>query len=126
MVVYRLDRPVGVSNITEGLYRDLWSGPTFAYTGFHCAGETLRVRLQSDFNLFEQPQTVVASAGGREVARVKVRPDVPETVLNVPLEGSERCAVDFRVTPTAVPAQVRAGSEDTRRLGVRVLGFVRR
>lgn len=126
MVVYRLDRPVGVSNITEGLYRDLWSGPAFTYTGFHCAGETLRVRLQSDFNLFEKPQTVVASAGGREVARVQVRPEVEETVLTVPLEGSERCTVRFSVTPTAVPAQVRVGSEDTRRLGVRVLGFARR
>jgi hypothetical protein len=57
---------------------------------------------------------------------VQVRPEVEETVLTVPLEGSERCTVRFRVTPTAVPAQVRAGSEDTRRLGVRVLGFGRR
>jgi hypothetical protein len=44
--------------------------------------------------------------------------------MRVPLHGS-RCVVRFHVTPTAVPARVQSGSDDTRRLGIRVLGLDR-
>ena len=128
MVVYRLRQPAGVTGTTEGVYPDLWSEPTFTYTGFRCGDETLRVRLASDPNLFfGKVQTVTASSGGRVLARRRVSQDVDETVMNVPLSGDGgRCTVSFRVTPSAVPAEVRSQSEDTRRLGIRVLGLDRR
>lgn len=124
MIVYRVEPPAGVTGTTEGVYPDLWSEETFTYTGFRCAGETLRVLLQSDVNLFERPQTVTALVAGRPPVRVRVRPEVPETAMAVPLPEARRCTVRFRVTPSAVPAVVR-GSEDTRRLGVRVLRLER-
>jgi hypothetical protein len=85
----------------------------------------LVARLHSDDKLFTGPQTVTAELGGRVVARVQVPQRTAETPMRVPLRGS-RCDVRFTVTPTAVPAEVRAGSSDTRELGIRVLGFEQR
>lgn len=128
MVVYRLEPPAGVTGTTAGVYPDLWSEPSFTYTGFRCGQETLRVRLASDPNLFfGRLQTVTASVGGRALATKRVSQDLPETVMDVPLDGDGgRCTVQFRVTPSAIPADVQPRSEDTRRLGIRVLGLDRR
>ena len=119
----RLDGPARVSGLTEGVYADLWSRPTWEYTGFRCEGERLLVRLQSDARLFTRPQTVTARVGDR-VSSTRVSPATEETAMSIPLDG-ERCVVRFRVTPTAVPAQVQATNDDTRRLGIRVLAIDR-
>jgi hypothetical protein len=120
----RLDGAARVSGLMDGVYDDLWSGRTFAYTGFDCRGGRLLLRLQSDARLFNRPQTVTAAIGGRVVATKRVRPDEDETVFSVPLRG-DRCVVRFSTTPTAVPARTQSTSDDTRRLGVRVLSFER-
>jgi len=121
--LYRLDGPVRVSGLTDGVYADLWSRREFVYTGFRCEGGRLLLLLQSDARLFTRPQTVTARFGGR-VASVRVRPDVDETTMSIPLSG-ERCVVRFSVTPTAVPARVQSANDDTRRLGIRVLSLDR-
>lgn len=121
--LYRLDGPARVSGVTDGVYADLWSRPQFVYTGFRCEGGRLVVRLQSDVRLFTRPQTVTATTGDRVVSR-RLRTDAEETTMSIPLDG-ERCVVRFSVTPTAVPAQVLATSDDTRRLGIRVLSLDR-
>ena len=102
-----------------GLYpNDTWSGPTVRYVRRHCTPGVLQVALHSDASLFRAPQAVVASVGGRRVARVSFQaPD--DAVLRVPLrpEGGA-CRVRFDVTPTAVP-----GGGDSRRLGVHFDAF---
>jgi Dolichyl-phosphate-mannose-protein mannosyltransferase len=121
--LYRLDGPARVSGLTEGVYADLWSRPEFVYTGFRCDGGRLLLRLQSDARLFTRPQTVTASVGGR-VTSTRVSPAAEETTMSIPLAG-ERCVVRIGVTPTAVPARVQSTSDDTRRLGIRVLSIDR-
>ena len=121
--VLRTGREARVSGTTDGVYPDLWSEPSFAYTGFRCDGDTLLVRLQSDARLFTRPQTVTARSGDR-VVTARVGQELDETTMRIPLEG-ERCLVRFSVTPTAVPARVQATSDDTRRLGIRVLALDR-
>ena len=73
--------------------------------------------LSSDPSLFESPQRVDAFVSGRRVAGARLDPN-EASKLRVPLEsGQETCVVTFRVTPTAVPADVLPGSIDRRELG---------
>jgi hypothetical protein len=122
MRVFRTSGPPRVSGLTRGVYGDLWSEPSFTYRGFRCNGGTLRARLGSDPATFSRPQRVVAYVNGRAAARTRVRQDVEETILRVPLHARPDgiCLVRFRVLDTAVP-----GPQDMRRLGVRVLGLER-
>jgi hypothetical protein len=122
MRLFRTRGPARVSGVTRGVYADLWSEPSFTYRGFRCDGGTLRARLGSDPATFSRPQRVVAYVNGRAAARTRVRQDVEETILRVPLRarGDGVCLVRFRVLDTAIP-----GPEDRRRLGVRVLGLER-
>ena len=102
-----------------GLYpNDTWSGPTVDYVRRNCTPGVLEVALHSDASLFAEPQTVVASVGGRPVARVRFQaPD--DAVLRVPLQPKDGvCRVRFDVRPTAVP-----GGGDGRRLGVHFDAF---
>ena len=80
--------------------------------------------MHSDATLFPGPQTVVATAGGREVARVRFQAPA-DARLRVPLEPlAGTCTIDFLVTPTAVPRDVIGGENvDTRRLGVHFDAF---
>jgi hypothetical protein len=126
MRVFRLPGAARVSGLTSGVYDDLWSKPAFAYRGFRCEGGTLRARLGSDTAIFSRAQRVIAYVDGRAVADATVRQDVDQTILRVPLRSRPGgiCAVRFRVLDTAVPAR-RGVGDDTRRLGVRVLGLER-
>ena len=102
-----------------GLYpNDTWSGPTVRYVRRNCTPGVVRVALHSDASLFLTAQTVVASVGGRRVARVRFQaPDL--AVLHVPIEPKDGvCRIRFDVTPTAVP-----GVSDSRRLGVHFDAF---
>jgi hypothetical protein len=125
--VFRLDGPARVSGLTRGIYGDLWSEPSFSYRGFRCGGGVLRARLGSDSRLFARPQRVVAHVNGRPALRARVRPEVEETIVSVPLRPGRGgvCAVRFRVLDTAIPASRQPGSDDTREVGVRVLGLDR-
>jgi Dolichyl-phosphate-mannose-protein mannosyltransferase len=122
MRVFRTGGQPRVSGLTEGVYGDLWSEPSFTYRGFRCDGGTLRARLGSDPAVFSRPQRVVAYVNGEPVARTRVRQDVEQTLLRVPLRarGDGVCLVRFQVLDTAVP-----GGGDARRLGIRVLGLER-
>jgi hypothetical protein len=124
MLLYALDGPARVSSVTDGVYADAWSGPDFTYTGFRC-GRSVTARLGSDPSLFTRSTTVTAFSGGRRIGRVRVPPTGEDVLLRLPLDPEPRCAVRFVVAPTAVPADVIPGNEDTRELGVRVLAFDR-
>ena len=122
MRVLRTDGSPRISGVTRGVYGDLWSDPSFTYRGYRCDGGTLRARLGSDPATFSRPQRVVAYVNGKVAAQTRVRQDVEETILRVPLQARDDgiCLVRFRVLDTAVP-----GPQDRRRLGVRVLGLER-
>jgi hypothetical protein len=113
---------VSTTSIT-GLYaNDTWSGETVTWTRRRCRGGELAVSLSSDPSLFDAPQTVSAIARD-EVARVQLEANEQATIV-VPLPAdAETCVVRFRVSPTAVPAEVNADSVDGRELGAHFNGF---
>jgi hypothetical protein len=79
--------------------------------------------MLSDRDLHPHVQTIVATAGTRELGRLSFRPDVAAKRLTVPLVPQNGlCAVTYTVSPTAVPAEV-THKADTRALGVRFLSF---
>jgi hypothetical protein len=124
LVLYDVGGPLRATTYIGGRYDDLWSARTLTYTRFGCEGGSVDVALQSDPNLFTEPQRVLALANGRVAARAEVPPREQRTVT-VPLRSGPdgNCTVEFHVGSTAVPAQVQPGSGDTRELGIRFLGF---
>jgi hypothetical protein len=123
--LWRIDGEVVSTTSVDGLFpNDTWSGPDVTWTRRRCRGGQLDVLLSSDPSLFSAPQTVAASIDGRVVSRLRLEPDASAT-LRVPLpEGRETCVVRFRVTPTAVPAEVLPDSVDRRVLGAHFNAFV--
>jgi len=117
MVLYRVNGPLRQISRVSGVYGDTWSGKHVTYTRFDCRGGTLTVRLQSDPNLFTQPNAVVATGAG--VVRTLV-PPTDTTLMRVPLRpAGGRCTARFTVAKLAVPAVVVGPpSTDTRALGV--------
>lgn len=125
MLLYRVEDVLRQASRVDGLYpQDTWSGRRVTYTRLGCNGGTLTVELQGDPALFGRPQTVVASVGGREVARARVPPGEPRT-LRAPLRPrGGTCVAVFTVSPTAVPAVVTKGENpDPRELGIHFSRF---
>ena len=122
--LWRVGGDVVSTTSVRGLYpNDSWSGETVTWKRRRCRGGEVIVSLSSDPSLFESPQTVHASVGGRRVARALLAPNT-QSKLRVPLEqGRDTCVVTFRVAPTAVPADVRPGSTDRRELGAHFNAF---
>jgi hypothetical protein len=123
MTVYRVDGPIKVAGQLEGVYPDLWSGPTATYTELACKGGTVTVRLTSDPGSHPFPQTITAKEGGRVFSKT-VRPRhfyVPFSVPVRPVKGV--CRVDYTISPTAIPDQ-RLHNGDTRELGIRFVRVV--
>ena len=116
--LWRVGGAVVSTTSIRGLYpNDSWSRETVIWKRRRCRGGELIVSLSSDPSLFESPQSVHASIDGDPVALAIVEPNTP-TKLRVPLQSNrETCIVRFRVTPTAVPAEVLPGSTDRRELG---------
>jgi hypothetical protein len=110
--------PVRLAYALDGTYDDGWSGPAATYTRYLCPGGSVLVTVESDPNLFDAPQTLVARSGDRVVRGRIPRGDVLD--LRVPLrtDASGNCVVRFAVTPTAVP-----GNGDDRRLGTHFRSF---
>jgi hypothetical protein len=102
MALYRVNGPVRVAGALSGVYQDTWSGPAAAFTAYDCRRGTLTVQLSGDPQLQPKPQTIVASSGGRVVARAVSRPPRTGLPFRVPLVGSNgTCTVSFTVSPTA-------------------------
>ena len=122
--LWRVGGPVVSTTTISGLYEnDSWSGENVTWRRRLCRGGELEVSLSSDPSLFETRQTVTATVDGREVARILLEPN-EQSKLRVPLpEGRDNCVVRFRVSPTAVPAEVLAGSTDRRVLGAHFNAF---
>ena len=126
MTLWRLHGPLASLTKVGGLYPgDTWSGPVATWRRLRCTGGELRVRMHSDPTLFAGRLThVLASVGGRPVARIAVPPEGSVT-LPVPLTPRNgTCTVRFTVDPTLVPADVLPDSTDTRELGVHFDEFV--
>jgi hypothetical protein len=131
MVLYRMNGPLRQVARVTGVYGDTWSGKDVTYTRFDCKGGTLTARLQSDPNLFTEPNSVVATSGEQSSGRVVARTLVPvsgTTLMRVPLRSAgDRCTVRFRVSKLAVPAVVVGPpNTDTRALGVHFNTFTYR
>jgi hypothetical protein len=109
-----------VTSRTKGIDGDFWSRARATYTDFRCGSKIFdSVDLSSDPKLFKRPQTVVGSLNGRPFGRRVVVPGARPIQWRLPqLAQPGICRYAFSVSPTAVPAQVVKGSEDTRRLGV--------
>jgi hypothetical protein len=120
--LWRVDPPLVAATRIDGLYpNDTWSGKEVTYVRRRCRPARLVVELASDGQLFLEPQTIVARARGKEVARARITPGEKGVVVAplVPEPGVDECRVDFTVTPTAVPSEVTGGdSEDDRVLGM--------
>jgi hypothetical protein len=121
VTVYRVGGPIVVRGQLTGIYPDLWSTASAAYTEYGCTGGTLQVRLTSDPHSHPFPQTIVATVAGKRYVKV-ARPGhfgIPFTLPVVPKDHT--CAVSYSISPTAVPDQT-IHNGDTRALGIR---FVR-
>ncbi|MEX2612717.1 MAG: glycosyltransferase family 39 protein [Gaiellaceae bacterium] len=123
--LWRIDGEVVSTTSVTGLYpNDTWSGDTVTWKRRKCGGGELIVSLSTDPSLFTSLQTVTALVGGNVVGRMRLQPN-EQAKLRVPLEsGQETCVVRFRVSPTAVPAELLPGSNDRRVLGAHFNAFV--
>lgn len=131
ITLWRVNPPLVSAVHVDGLYPgDTWSGKTVSYVRRRCRPGRLFVALTSDPNLFLVPQTIIARANGKVIARARLAP-ARLLVLALPVTPSSgltnECRVDFTVTPTAVPAEVTAGENpDARVLGAHFNRFVYR
>ena len=112
MVLLRVEGPLRVTQLVEGVYPDTWSENQVRYTRLRCTGGSVSVQVSSDPHLFHRPQTLTAIS--TRVRRFRLRPTEAKTI-HVPLrsEPGRRCVADFAVSPLAVP-----GNGDTRALGL--------
>ena len=124
LVLYRVDGALRAEHVTDGIYPDLWSGGAARFREFECHGGTLTVTLGSDVHLFKSRQRVQALVRGRIVATTEVG-TTQNVTMRVPLRRGPRgaCTVSFKILRTRVPARFIPGNTDTRRLGVRFVGF---
>ena len=124
LVLLHVGGVLRASHLTDGVYPDAWAGTSALYRRFGCSGGSLAVELGSDAKLFDAPQVVDAYVGRKLAATAVVGRYRPVT-MRVPLARGAHgaCTVRFRVLRTRVPARVEPGSTDTRRLGIRFLGF---
>jgi Dolichyl-phosphate-mannose-protein mannosyltransferase len=119
LVVVAPDGPLRLAYSLSGTYGDGWSGAAATYRNYRCEGGRLAVTVESDANLFQRPQTLVARVDGRVAARGEIPVEGAATLV-VPLrrDAAGECVVRFAVSPTAVP-----GPGDARRLGTHFRGF---
>jgi hypothetical protein len=118
MELLRVDGPLRVTQLVEGVYPDTWSERQVHYTRLRCSGGSVSVTVSSDPHLFHRPQTLRAIS--TRLLRFRLLPTQVRTV-RVPLlpVADRRCVADFDVTPVATP-----GKGDTRLLGLHFDRFV--
>jgi 4-amino-4-deoxy-L-arabinose transferase-like glycosyltransferase len=122
--LWRIGGEVVSTTSISGLYpNDTWSRENVRWTRRRCRGGELVVSLSSDPSLFDSPQTVTARPPGGEPVRARLEAN-EQTELRVPLpDRLETCVVEFQVSPTAVPAELNADSNDHRVLGAHFNAF---
>jgi hypothetical protein len=122
--LWRIGGEVVSTTTIAGLYpNDTWSGETVTWQRRRCRGGELLVSLSRDPSLFPTLQHVFATTGGPVTYRARLHLE-EQVELRVPLpENRKTCVVRFRVSPTAVPAEVNADSVDRRLLGAHFNAF---
>jgi len=125
MTLYETSGPLRIKGTLLGLYPDRWSGGAALWTQYGCRGGVLRAHVLSDPGLFQRGiQALAAQLHGKTIAQTTVRTTRAGTFsVPLPRRAHGMCAVNFIVSPTAVPAQVLPGDGDTRTLGIRFLRF---
>jgi hypothetical protein len=124
MGLYATAPPLRLRSRIDGIYLDRWSGPEALYTQWGCRGGTLRAHVLSDPVLYHRGvQTLTALLGDRVLGTKTVPTTRPATFTVSLPSGIPVCAVKYRITPNAVPAQVFPNNGDTRTLGIRFLRF---
>jgi hypothetical protein len=124
MTLYETKGPLRIKGTLLGLFPDRWSGGAALWTQYGCDGGTLRAHLLSDPVLYHRGvQTITAMLGTKTIATTTVRTTRPATFAVALPRHAGVCAVNFVVSPTAVPAQAIPGDLDTRTLGIRFVGF---
>ena len=123
--LWRIGGEVVSTTAITGLYpNDTWSGESVTWTRRRCHGGELVVTVTSDPSLFRTPQTVTAAPAGGGIVRAQIEPnETAELRVSLP-DRLETCVVKFRVSPTAVPAELDPRSSDDRVLGVHFQSFV--
>ena len=118
MLLLRVDGPLRVTQLVDGVYPDTWSAAQVRYTRLRCSGGSVSVTVSSDPHLFHRPQTLTAIS--TRLRRFRLLPTQVRTI-RVPLRPmpGRRCVADFTVSPLAVP-----GKGDTRALGLHFDRFV--
>jgi hypothetical protein len=125
LTLYRVNGPLVVLTRIRGLYpNDSWAGRTVTYRRVQCRGGRLTVRLGTDAQLFDRDQVVSASFGRGGRTSVVI-PPAEQVTMVVPLrpDAARRCEVTFTSRLLRVPAEVQAGSKDTRALGAHFYAF---
>jgi hypothetical protein len=122
--LWRIGGDVVSTTTIRGLYpNDTWSSEQVTWERRRCRGGELLVSLSSDPSLFSEPQTVTATTRGGRVVRVRLPANEQQTLRVELPSGVETCVVRFRVSPTAVPAELNADSNDRRVLGAHFNAF---
>jgi hypothetical protein len=123
MRLYRVRGPIRVITTAGDIYPDRWSGSSATLVAYACHGGKLILELAGEPRVHPGPVTVVATSGGRRLARLVVPPSLASRRYTIPLVSSGGlCQVDFAVSPTAVPAET-VGGQDKRALGIRFMSF---
>jgi hypothetical protein len=123
LALYKTDGSLRLTGRSTGIYADRWAGSSATFVTYACHGGRLGLDLAGEPRLHPGPVTVVASSGGRQLAKLVVPPGLASHHYTIPLASSGgACQVDFAVSPTAVPADT-IGGQDTRALGIRFLRF---
>ncbi|MGI9112027.1 MAG: glycosyltransferase family 39 protein [Gaiellaceae bacterium] len=117
LTLYRTDGPLISTTSVTGVYNDQWSGAEVSYRRVRCAGGLVRVTIDSDPGLFDEPQVIEATSAGRRVA-IQLDPSESARLAAPLVPQNGVCTVRFTISPTAVP-----GGGDTRELGVHFRAF---
>ncbi|HXR12534.1 MAG TPA: glycosyltransferase family 4 protein, partial [Gaiellaceae bacterium] len=112
LVLYRVTQPARITTRVVGLFPttpgvEAWSGARVSWTRSDCTGGTLAVKVSSDARLFKNTPQTLAISGTTTARTLTIAPgttDRPVTLALVAANGV--CRVDFRISPTQVPAHV--------------------
>jgi len=118
---------VNLAGVTYGLYA--WTAAPDG-TASRVTGPTATVYVAADARMVEfslsgtlptgRPQTVEAFVDGRLANQVSVSQQAQRLRVALPKVTGRARRIDFRVSPTWIPAEVEPASDDHRTLGIRI------
>jgi hypothetical protein len=119
MTVYRVDGPVVVVEGLQGLFPDLWSGPTAVYRRYACTGGWVRFLVETNPILHRRPFVVTIYQHGAESEKRTVPARPARKTLSIQLRPRDGFCDVFLEVPTRSATAATPG--DLRLLGLRFL-----